>query len=83
MSSMEDVKAILDSTLGLGGRAQQFTESTPLLGGIPELDSMAVVTVMTTLEEQYGFTIEDDDVSAETFETLGSLVSFVDTKLAG
>ncbi|TDY03764.1 acyl carrier protein [Thiohalophilus thiocyanatoxydans] len=82
MSSLEQVKTILDSTLGLNGRVQKFDTDTPLLGNIHELDSMAVVTVITTIEEQFGIMVDDDEISAETFETLGSLVEFVDSKLA-
>ena len=54
---------------------------TPLMGNVPELDSMAVVTVITALEEQYGFVVDDDEISADTFETLGSLTQFVESKV--
>jgi acyl carrier protein len=81
MSSLDQVKNILDSTLSLNGRAQGFDRNSALLGNIPELDSMAVVSLITTIEEQFGIIIDDDDVSAETFETLGSLTDFVDQKL--
>ena len=50
------------------------------MGEIPEFDSMAVVSVLTVLEENYGFFVDDDDVDAETFETVGSLVRFVEEK---
>ncbi len=81
MSNIDHIKAILDSTLNLGGRAFAFTRETPLLGDLPELDSMAVVMVLTGIEERFGIVIEDDEVSAETFETVGSLVDFIDDKL--
>jgi len=42
---------------------------------------MAVVSVVTALEEQYGIVVDDDEISAETFETIGSLVDFLNTKL--
>ena len=66
----------------LGDVVQDFDESTPLLGSLPELDSMAVVTVVTSIEEQYGVIVEDDEISADTFETLGNLAAFVSTKVA-
>jgi len=53
-----------------------------LLGNLPELDSMAVVSIITALEEYYGFVVHDDEISGETFATLGSLVAFVEAKLA-
>ena len=82
MSSLDEIRNILDSTLGLNGRAQKFDRDTALLGNIPEFDSMAVVTVITTIEEQFGIVVDDDEVDAETFETVGSLVDFVDRKLS-
>jgi acyl carrier protein len=81
MSEIDTVLEILRSTLQLGKQATTFTESTPLLGSIPELDSMAVVALLTTVEEHYGIVIEDDDVSAETFETLGTLTRFIEAKI--
>jgi acyl carrier protein len=54
--------------------------STALLGEIPEFDSMAVVSVIMSIEELFELTIEDDDISAETFATVSSLVEFVKSK---
>lgn len=81
MHSLEDVKQIVIDTLGLGERGASLEEASPLLGAIPELDSMAVINLITALEEHYGFSIADDEISAEVFETLGSLSAFVGRKL--
>jgi len=81
-AALSEVKALLEDTLQLGNRAQSFDSSTPLLGSLPELDSMAVVHVITSLEEKYGFVVDDDEISADTFETLGSLAAFVEAKLS-
>jgi acyl carrier protein len=56
--------------------------ATRLLGAIPELDSMAVVSLITALEEQFCIAVDDDEIGAATFETLGSLAAFVEQKLA-
>lgn len=82
MSSIDDVKTILADSLQLGERARAFTSSTRLLGNLPELDSMAVVTVIAAMEQHFGFTVNDDEISAETFESVASLCAFVDRKLA-
>jgi acyl carrier protein len=76
----QQVRSILRDTLQLGDRASRLTADTALLGNLPELDSMAVVTVITALEDRFGFVIEDDEISAETFATFGSLVDFVQGK---
>ncbi len=81
MNSKTEVIGTLRSVLNLGERSTRFELSTPLLGAIPELDSMAVVSLLTSLEERFGFTIEDDEVDGKVFATVGSLVAFVDSKL--
>ena len=81
MSTLDEVRQILCEVLQLDDRANSVTESTPLLGGIPEFDSMAVVGVITALEENYGFVVDDDEIDAQVFETLGSLVAFVEGKI--
>ena len=81
-NALPEVLLVLDETLSLGGRGMQMTRDTHLLGAIPELDSMAVVTVITRLEEQFGIVVDDDDIDGATFATVGSLVSFVGGKLA-
>lgn len=77
------VLCLLDETLSLKGRATAFTADTPLLGAIPELDSMAVVALITGMEERFGFMTEDDEIDGSIFATVGSLVGFVESKLAG
>ncbi len=77
MNDLNDVLQLLDDTLGLGGRGLKFTADTPLLGALPELDSMAVVTLITTLEERFGIAVDDDEISGDTFATVGSLARFI------
>ena len=81
MSYEKDVVAVLNTVLNLKGRTAGFTASTPLLGHVPELDSMAVVSLLTGLEERFGFTIDDDEVDGSTFSTVGTLTAFVTAKL--
>jgi acyl carrier protein len=81
MASVEDIRQVVGDVLQLGPRTAELTADTALLGNIPEFDSMAVVSVITMLEDQFGIVVEDDDISAETFETLGQLTDFVNSKL--
>lgn len=83
MTVVDDVKRVLGEALQLGDRVNSLDESTGLFGSIPEFDSMAVVTVVTALEERFDIEVDDEEITAETFETLGSLTRFVETKLAG
>ena len=81
MVSLEDLKALVGEVLQVKDRLKNMGEGAVLLGGIPEFDSMAVVSVLTAIEDNYGVTIDDDEVSAENFETLGSLLQFVNSKI--
>lgn len=75
---VEDVKALLVEVLGIdAARAAAFDVSTPLLGSLPELDSLAVVALITGLEDRFGIEVDDADIDAEAFETVGSLTEFV------
>ena len=44
---------------------------------------MAVVGLIFALEEQFGIVIDDDELDANTFATVGSLAAFVEGKLSG
>ncbi len=81
MVTFEQVRQIVGDVLQLGERTTTLQPGTALLGNIPEFDSMAVVSVITALEDQLGIIVEDDDISAETFETLANLTAFVQSKL--
>lgn len=78
---VDNIREILRETLQLGDRADELTAASALLGAVPEFDSMAVVTVLTMVEEEFGIAIDDDEVSADIFETVGSLACFVDRKV--
>jgi acyl carrier protein len=68
--TLTQVRALLSSVLQLGEKARTLDAGSPLLGALPELDSIGVV-------------ISDDEMSAEIFATLGSLAEFVEAKIAG
>jgi acyl carrier protein len=80
MDVSEEVIRVLDQVLSLHERAKSFTRDTHLLGSVPELDSMAVVSLLTTLEERCGVAIEDD-IDGSAFRTVGTLADFVSARL--
>jgi acyl carrier protein len=80
-ATFEDVKSVVVATLGVENRADTLDASTPLYGSMPELDSMAVVELAAALEERFDIVVDDDDVTGEVFETLGTLAAFVEAKL--
>jgi acyl carrier protein len=92
MHTTRDSDVDIDNTLRgilrdvLGMREEQvagLTASSGLFGHVPELDSMAVVSLLTEIEDQLGIVLEDDEIDGELLETFGSLTSFLSAKRAG
>jgi acyl carrier protein len=83
MSLQNQVIDILSQVLQLNAdTVGKMNTASPLLGAIPEFDSMAVVSIITALEDRFGFAVDDDEIDAAVFETVGSLLAFVEGKLA-
>ena len=81
MSLDQSIKRILRDTLVLGDEVESLEATSPLLGAIPELDSVGVISVLTALEEEYDIVVEDDEISAAVFNTLGTLTAFLEEKV--
>ena len=83
MDVVREVTRVLDEVLSLGGRAASYTRDTRLLGAVPQFDSMAVVSLITTLEERFDIVIPDDEIDSDVFATVGSLADFVRDRVSG
>lgn len=77
----QEVINLLVDALGLQARKADLGQTTLLMGAMPEFDSMAVVSILTGLEDHFGFVVHDDEVEASIFESIGSLIAFVEAKL--
>lgn len=75
------LKTVLDEALFLNGRAKQWSNQMSLLGNVPELDSIAVVNVVSAIELNFSIFFEDDDINAEVFATIETLAVFIKEKL--
>ena len=78
----ENIKTLLDQVLQLKGRGASMSRESGLLGVMPEFDSMAVVSVITAIEQRFGIEVVDDEIDAGTFASVGDLVDYVEAKLA-
>ena len=80
----EGLRAVLVDVLGLEAeRVAAFDRDTGLFGHLPELDSMAVATLLTEIEDRLHIAIEDDEVEGEMLESYGALLAFVEAKAVG
>ncbi len=81
MVALEQVLDVLAESLDGSVEIYKMKEEAPLLGAIPELDSMAIVSIITSIEERFGITFDDDELDAEVFETVGTLRNQIIAKL--
>ena len=77
MSKLEQLNTILAELLKLD--TSDFDESTELLGALPEFDSMAVVGLITAMEENFNIAVNDDDLDAELFASVGSVLAYIES----
>ena len=82
VTMQEQILNIVGEVLGLDRSKVKLDDTSGLLGHLPEFDSMAVVSILTAIEDHFGITIADDEVDASIFETVGSLTAFVASKVA-
>jgi acyl carrier protein len=80
-TSLTRVQAIIAESLGLPDGGAALGPETRLFGALPELDSLAVLDLLSGLEEEFGIRIDDDEFGSQIFDSVGSLVEFVDGKL--
>jgi acyl carrier protein len=78
---LEKVRKIVGDCVGGEYRAKPVPDSMQLIGNL--LDSMVVTKLVAALEEAYGFMFDDEDLSAEAFETVPSLAALVRKKVGG
>lgn len=81
MPLTQQVLQVLDDALGLQGRALAYNLETPLLGAVPELDSMGVLAVITGLEDHFGIAFSDEDLNAVVFTSVSSVCNEVQNAL--
>jgi acyl carrier protein len=77
VSTFDEVRTLVAEVLGITDRLSSLTEATALLGSMPELDSMAVAELIASIEEKFGFEVDEADLTADVFDTIGSLSDFV------
>ena len=77
MNSLEVTRKIVRTCLQLGSQADSFGRNTQLLGGLPEFNSLTIAAVVAAIEDEFDCEIDDEELTAEIFETMGSLADFI------
>ena len=81
MNSLDLTRKIVSTCLQLGSAADSFDRDTQLLGGLPEFNSLTITAIVASIEEEVDCEVDDMEITAEIFETMGSLADFVAEKM--
>ena len=79
----EKLKEILISEVNVNPASLAETDSnTALLGRGIGLDSMEAMALAVEMENAFDIQIADDEMTEETFRTIGAFVDFIQSKIA-
>lgn len=79
---MSTVVALREYFASQNAQAANLEDDTSLIErGL--LDSMAIVKLITFLEERFGVELSDDEFDPDNFETLSAIAALVERKRAG
>lgn len=81
MLAIEQVLEVLAESLPLPETTYQMGEQAPLLGAIPELDSMTITGIIAGLEKNFDIVFDDEDLDAGAFQTVGTLRDLIASKM--
>jgi acyl carrier protein len=81
-SLVNQLKAIIAEELDVNLKAEEIDENASLFEDGLGLDSIAIVELISLIEEKFGFLFSDSELSPEFFNNLEVLSNLIDSKLA-
>ena len=80
MSAIQRVKETVVRALDLQVDPEEIPDDEVLFGGGLGASSIAVMEVVVALEEEFDFEVEDDELRLERFESINSIVAYVESR---
>ena len=71
------IKGLIVAALGLEVDPAEIPDDEVLFGGGMDLDSMATLEIIAAIEDAFGITVEDDELTAELFDSVETLAAYV------
>ncbi len=79
MSAAVEVEQFIVGEIAAGRGISTIAHDSDMLSdGI--IDSLGITELISFLERRYGIKVEDDDIDAENFRSIDSIVAFVERK---
>lgn len=77
MEALDLAKKVLATNLQL--ELDELTEDTEILGNYPQFNSLTIVGVIGSIEDELDCVIDDEDITTDIFATVGDLAEFIET----
>ena len=75
------LKILTDDILAGKSYNGELNADTPLLSSGVNLDSVAVLQLVVSIEDQFGVKFKDTDMSVDLFKSIGTLSKAIESKL--
>jgi acyl carrier protein len=79
VEAAEKIKDFIKQEILFEDTSQALNEDTPLLNGV--MDSLGLMQLVAFIEEEYDVEIDDADMTAEHFRTVGDIEALVNQKV--
>lgn len=76
----EDIKKIIIDTVGLNLTVDDINDDDFLLSGGLNLDSVAIIEIIVSIEEAFDIVFADEDVSVELFSSVKNIADKIRQK---
>ena len=74
------IKQIIVVTLGIEVNPEEIPDDEALFEGGMNIDSIATLEIVAAIEEEFGITVEDDELTFELFDSVTSLAAYISDK---
>ena len=79
MQALDLAKKVIAVNLQL--EPDQLSADTEILGNFPQFNSLTIVGVIGSIEDEQDCVIEDEEINTEIFATVGDLAAFIQSRM--
>ena len=79
MQALDVAKKVIAVNLQL--ELDQLSADTEILGNFPQFNSLTIVGVIGSIEDELDCVIDDEEITTDIFTTFGDLAAFIQSRM--